>query len=88
MSMISSATREINCKVGYYVTDPSGNATDLEHICTKVDLDTKGKMTSFATETERTLFCDSVPVDLREVRLLGRYTPAAGRSLRSCPPVG
>jgi signal recognition particle receptor subunit beta len=68
MSMINYASREINCKIVYYGTGLGGKTTNLEYIYTKVNPDTKGKMISLATETERTLFFDFLPIDLGEVR--------------------
>jgi|SRR6056297_3298010 len=68
MSMINYASREINCKIVYYGTGLGGKTTNLEYIYSKVNPDTKGKMISLATETERTLFFDFLPIDLGEVR--------------------
>jgi signal recognition particle receptor subunit beta len=68
MSMINYASREINCKIVYYGTGLGGKTTNLEHIYSRVNPDTKGKMISLATETERTLFFDFLPIDLGEVR--------------------
>ncbi len=68
MSMINYASREINCKVVYYGTGLGGKTTNLEYIYSRVNPETKGKMISLATETERTLFFDFLPIDLGEVR--------------------
>jgi mutual gliding-motility protein MglA len=68
MSMINYASREINCKVVYYGTGLGGKTTNLEYIYSRVSPDTKGKMISLATETERTLFFDFLPIDLGEIR--------------------
>ena len=68
MSMINYASREINCKVVYYGTGLGGKTTNLEHIYSRVNPDTKGKMISLATETERTLFFDFLPLDLGGVK--------------------
>ena len=68
MSMINYASREINCKVVYYGTGLGGKTTNLEHIYSRVNPETKGKMISLATETERTLFFDFLPIDLGEIR--------------------
>lgn len=68
MSMINYASREINCKIVYYGTGLGGKTTNLEHVYSKVNPATKGKMISLATETERTLFFDFLPIDLGEVR--------------------
>jgi signal recognition particle receptor subunit beta len=66
--MINYASREINCKVVYYGTGLGGKTTNLEYIDSRVNPDTKGKMISLATETERTLFFDFLPIDLGEIR--------------------
>src|SRR5438094_7257080 len=58
MSMINYASREINCKLVYYGPGLGGKTTNLEHIYGKVSPNTRGKMISLATETERTLFFD------------------------------
>jgi signal recognition particle receptor subunit beta len=68
MSMINYASREINCKLVYYGPGLGGKTTNLEHIYGKVQPDMRGKMVSLATETERTLFFDFLPVDLGTVR--------------------
>jgi signal recognition particle receptor subunit beta len=68
MSMINYASREINCKIVYYGTGLGGKTTNLEYIYSRVNPDTKGKMISLATETERTLFFDFLPIDLGEVK--------------------
>ncbi|MFQ5704048.1 MAG: ATP/GTP-binding protein [Gemmatimonadales bacterium] len=68
MSMINYASREINCKLVYYGPGLGGKTTNLEHIYSKVAPDTRGKMVSLATETERTLFFDFLPVDLGTIR--------------------
>jgi len=68
MSMINYASREINCKLVYYGPGLGGKTTNLEHIYGKVAPNTRGKMISLATETERTLFFDFLPVDLGTIR--------------------
>ncbi|MBV6520277.1 MAG: Mutual gliding-motility protein MglA [Gemmatimonadaceae bacterium] len=68
MSMINYASREINCKIVYYGPGLGGKTTNLEHIYRKVAPDTRGKLISLATETERTLFFDFLPVDLGTIR--------------------
>ncbi|MBI4499796.1 MAG: GTPase domain-containing protein [Gemmatimonadetes bacterium] len=68
MSMINYASREINCKLVYYGPGLGGKTTNLEHVYTKVAPDQRGKMVSLATETERTLFFDFLPVDLGTIR--------------------
>jgi signal recognition particle receptor subunit beta len=68
MSMINYASREINCKIVYYGPGLGGKTTNLEFIYGKVKPDTRGKLISLATETERTLFFDFLPVDLGTIR--------------------
>jgi len=68
MSMINYASREINCKVVYYGPGLGGKTTNLEYVYSRVNPETKGKMISLATETERTLFFDFLPIDLGEIR--------------------
>ena len=68
MSMINYASREINCKLVYYGPGLGGKTTNLEHVYKKVSPNTRGKMISLATETERTLFFDFLPVDLGPIR--------------------
>jgi mutual gliding-motility protein MglA len=68
MSMINYASREINCKIVYYGPGLGGKTTNLEHVYGKVKPDTRGKLISLATETERTLFFDFLPVDLGTIR--------------------
>jgi signal recognition particle receptor subunit beta len=68
MSMINYASREINCKLVYYGPGLGGKTTNLEFVYNKVAPASRGKMISLATETERTLFFDFLPVDLGNIR--------------------
>ena len=68
MSMINYASREINCKIVYYGPGLGGKTTNLEYVYEKVAPATRGKLISLATETERTLFFDFLPVDLGTIR--------------------
>ncbi len=68
MSFINYAAREINCKLVYYGPGLCGKTTNLQHIYMKVDPGTKGKLISLATETERTLFFDFLPLELGTIR--------------------
>ena len=68
MSMINYASREINCKLVYYGPGLGGKTTNLEYVFAKVAPEKRGKMVSLATETERTLFFDFLPVDLGTIR--------------------
>jgi signal recognition particle receptor subunit beta len=68
MSFINYASREINCKIVYYGPGLCGKTTNLQHVYGKTNPDAKGKMISLATETERTLFFDFLPLSLGEIR--------------------
>ena len=68
MSLINYASREINCKLVYYGPGLGGKTTNLEYVYEKVAPTAKGKLISLATETERTLFFDFLPVDLGTIR--------------------
>ncbi len=68
MSFINFAAREINCKIVYYGAGLGGKTTNLQLIYQKTADQQKGKMISLATETERTLFFDFLPLDLGSVR--------------------
>ena len=68
MSFINFAAREINCKIVYYGAGLGGKTTNLQCIYQKTAEAQKGKMISLATETERTLFFDFLPLDLGSVR--------------------
>ena len=68
MSMINYASREINCKLVYYGPGLGGKTTNLEFVYNKVAPGSRGKMISLATETERTLFFDFLPLSLGEIR--------------------
>jgi signal recognition particle receptor subunit beta len=68
MSMVNYASREINCKLVYYGPGLGGKTTNLEFVYNKVAPGSRGKMISLATETERTLFFDFLPVDLGNIR--------------------
>ena len=68
MSFINYASREINCKIVYYGPGLCGKTTNLQYVYQKTAADAKGKMISLATETERTLFFDFLPLSLGEIR--------------------
>ena len=68
MSFINYSAREINCKIVYYGPGLCGKTTNLQSIYKKTDPDNKGKMISLATETERTLFFDFLPLSLGSIR--------------------
>jgi signal recognition particle receptor subunit beta len=68
MSFINYSSREINCKIVYYGPGLCGKTTNLQYIYSKTNPDLKGKMISLATETERTLFFDFLPLALGQIR--------------------
>ena len=67
MSLVNYATREITCKIVYYGPGRSGKTTNLHYIYSQVPEDRKGKMVSLATQTDRTLFFDFLPLDLGQI---------------------
>lgn len=67
MSTINFAAREINFKIVYYGPGLSGKTTNLKQIYDQLPADSKGEMVSLATEDERTLFFDFLPLDLGRV---------------------
>jgi hypothetical protein len=68
MSFINYSSREINCKIVYYGPGLCGKTTNLQWIYSKTNPELKGKMISLATETERTLFFDFLPLALGQIR--------------------
>ena len=67
MSLVNYATREITCKIVYYGPGRSGKTTNLHYIYGQVPEERKGKMVSLATQTDRTLFFDFLPLDLGQI---------------------
>ncbi len=67
MSLVNFTTREISCKIVYYGPGRSGKTTNLQYIYGRVPDDRRGRMVSLATETERTLFFDFLPLDLGSI---------------------
>lgn len=68
MSFINYATKEINFKIVYYGPGLCGKTTNLQYIYDQTDPSQKGKMISLATETERTLFFDFMPLKLGDIK--------------------
>ncbi len=68
MTFINYAAREINCKIVYYGPGLCGKTTNLQYIYDRTNPSAKGKLISLATETDRTLFFDFLPLDLGTVR--------------------
>jgi hypothetical protein len=67
MSLVNFTTREITCKIVYYGPGRSGKTSNLQYIYTQVPDDRKGRMVSLATQTDRTLFFDFLPLDLGSI---------------------
>ncbi len=67
MVQINFASREINCKIVYYGPGKSGKTTNLEQVHAKAPGSSKGELVSIATETDRTLYFDFLPLDLGKV---------------------
>jgi signal recognition particle receptor subunit beta len=68
VTFINYVAREINCKIVYYGPGLGGKTTNLQYVYKITSAANKGKLISLATETERTLFFDFLPIDLGEIR--------------------
>ncbi|HEX9080890.1 MAG TPA: GTPase domain-containing protein [Holophagaceae bacterium] len=68
MTFINYASREINCKIVYYGPGLCGKTTNIQWIYEQANPDKKGKLVSLATETDRTLFFDFLPLDMGTVK--------------------
>jgi mutual gliding-motility protein MglA len=68
VSFINYSSREINCKIVYYGPGLCGKTTNLQYIFKRTNPEQKGKLISLATETERTLFFDFLPLALGDIR--------------------
>jgi signal recognition particle receptor subunit beta len=68
VSFINYSSREINCKIVYYGPGLCGKTTNLQYIHKRMTPDRKGKLISLATETERTLFFDFLPLALGDIK--------------------
>ena len=68
MTFINYASREINCKIVYYGPGLCGKTTNLQYIFDSTAPQARGKLISLATETDRTLFFDIMPLELGTVR--------------------
>jgi len=68
VSFINYSSREINCKIVYYGPGLCGKTTNLQYVFKKTNPDQKGKLISLATETERTLFFDFLPLALGDIK--------------------
>jgi hypothetical protein len=68
MSLINYSSREINCKIVYYGPGLCGKTTNIQYVYQKVAPETKGKLITLATEMDRTLFFDFLPLELGSVK--------------------
>lgn len=68
MSFINYSSREINCKIVYYGPGLCGKTTNLQYIFKKTRPESRGKMITLATEAERTLFFDFLPLALGDIK--------------------
>jgi hypothetical protein len=68
VSFINYSSREINCKIVYYGPGLCGKTTNLQYIYRRTNPEQKGKLISLATETERTLFFDFLPLSLGDIK--------------------
>jgi signal recognition particle receptor subunit beta len=68
VSFINYSAREINCKIVYYGPGLCGKTTNLQYVYKKTNPGQKGKLISLATETERTLFFDFLPLALGDIK--------------------
>jgi signal recognition particle receptor subunit beta len=68
MTFINYVSREINCKIVYYGPGLCGKTTNLQYIFDSTAAESKGRLISLATETDRTLFFDFMPLELGTVR--------------------
>ena len=67
MSLVNFTTREITCKIVYYGPGRSGKTTNLHYVYGRVPETRRGRMVSLATQTDRTLFFDFLPIDLGQI---------------------
>ncbi len=68
MSLINYSSREINCKIVYYGPGLGGKTTNIQYVYDRLNPDTKGKLVTLATEMDRTLFFDFLPLELGTVK--------------------
>jgi signal recognition particle receptor subunit beta len=67
MSLVNFTTREITCKIVYYGPGRSGKTTNLQYVYGRVPEGRRGRMVSLATQTDRTLFFDFLPLELGSI---------------------
>ena len=67
MSLVNFTAREITCKIVYYGPGRSGKTTNLQYVYGRVPESRRGRMVSLATQTDRTLFFDFLPLELGSI---------------------
>jgi len=67
VSLVNFTAREITCKIVYYGPGRSGKTTNLHYVYERVPETRRGRMVSLATQTDRTLFFDFLPIDLGQI---------------------
>jgi len=68
MALVNHQTREINAKIVYYGPGLCGKTTNIHMIYHRIAPGQRGKLISLATETDRTLFFDFLPVELGTIK--------------------
>jgi signal recognition particle receptor subunit beta len=68
VALVNYSSREINCKIVYYGPGLGGKTTNIQYVYDKVAPETKGKLVTLATEMDRTLFFDFLPLELGTVK--------------------
>jgi signal recognition particle receptor subunit beta len=68
VSLINYSSREISCKIVYYGPGLGGKTTNIQYVYNRVSPQTKGRLVSLATEMDRTLFFDFLPLDLGSIK--------------------
>jgi signal recognition particle receptor subunit beta len=68
VSLVNYSSREINCKIVYYGPGLGGKTTNIQYVYDKLAPETKGKLVTLATEMDRTLFFDFLPLELGQVK--------------------
>ncbi len=68
MALVNHTTREINAKIVYYGPGLCGKTTNIHLIYHRIAPSQRGKLISLATETDRTLFFDFLPVELGTIK--------------------
>ena len=80
MVLFNYSTKELTAKVVYYGPGLCGKTTNLQWIHEKLPIKNKGKMLSLATETDRTLFFDFLPIEIGTIRGMKHADPALHRA--------